>query len=94
MTTKKNASAALEAEANGTIREFEYKGQKYTVESDSQNWSVETMLAYEDGKAVSVVRAILGPEQWAQFMATKPNNKDFNNFTEDLFEQLGLSTGE
>lgn len=87
--------AALEAEAkeNNEI-EFEFGGKTYVVDKNPDNWSIETMLAFEEGKSIGVVQAMLGPQQWTKFMATRPTNKTFGEFTEKLFGALGISEGE
>lgn len=87
--------AALEAEAKSEeVAEFEYDGKKYKVDKNSENWSLDTMLAFEQGKSIGVVQAMLGPDQWTKFMSTKPTNKKFADFSERLFEVLGISPGE
>lgn len=92
MTEKK---AALEAEANeSTVRTFEFKGKEYTVDSDPEKWSLEATLAYEENRSVGALKALLGEEQWFRFMAMKPTNKDFSDFSEALFNTIGVSTGE
>ncbi len=97
MTTKK---APLEAEAKEldgettTVRTFTYKGKDFSIESDAEKWSLEAMLAYEDGKSITVMRALLGDDQWAKFMETKPTNRDFADFSEQAFNTIGVSTGE
>ena len=92
MTTNK---AALEAEATGeNVREFQYKNKTYKINGDPEQWALEAMEAYEDGKSVAMVRALLGPDQWAQFMRTRPATKDFADFLEILFKTIGVEEGE
>lgn len=87
--------AALEAEAKEqNVRTFEHNGIEFKIDADVENWSVESMLAFEENKAVSVVRSLLGADQWAKYMATKPNTKDFGELAEKLFQTVGLSAGE
>lgn len=87
--------AALEAEAtNATIREFQYRDHSYYVEGDVEEWDLTVIQAYEAGKSVAVCEALLGPKQWAQFMRTKPKNKDFGEFAEKLFATIGTTEGE
>lgn len=96
MTTKK---AALEAEAKemaeeSTVRSFMYRDIEFSIESDVDNWELEAMEAFEDGKSITVLRTLLGPEQWGKFMELKPKNKDFAEFAEKVFETVGVKTGE
>lgn len=89
-----NNAAALEAEATNTTREFDYEGKTYRVETDSENWPLEAMVAFEGGKSIGVVSSLLGEEQWDKFMKTKPKNKDFAAFAEKMFDTLGINQGE
>jgi hypothetical protein len=84
----------LEAEATGTEVTFEYLDKEYKIEGDVEEWDLEVMRAYEQGKSIAVAEALLGAKQWAQFMATKPKNKSFAKFTEKMFEALGTTEGE
>ena len=68
---------------------FEYGGASYAVGS-ADGWDVEVLEAFEDGKIVTAVRALLGVEQWARFKATKPTVGELNEFFEVAAEALGL----
>lgn len=88
------AATAQKAEAQDGSVTFEYDGIQYTVRADALD-DVETMLAFEEGKILSVVKAVLGPEQWTSFVSRKRSiSKDLADFTTVLFKALGTSTGE
>lgn len=87
--------AALEAEAEyADRREFDYKGKTYVIEGDVEEWDLEVMRAFENGKSIAIAEGLVGAKQWALFMAGKPRNKDFAAFSEALFGALGTSEGE
>lgn len=86
---------AVEAEAtNTTVRDLEFKGKTYRVDTNADNWSLDTMLNYESGKSIGVISAMLGDVQWQKFLSTKPTNKDFAELAEAVFELLGVEQGE
>lgn len=68
---------------------FEYGGNTFSV-GDAEGWDVEVLEAFEDGKVVTAVRALLGPEQWATFKAGKPTVAELNGLFEVAAEALGL----
>lgn len=87
--------AALEAEAtNSTLRQFSCDGETYTVEGEVEEWDLQVMKAYEDGKMITVAEELLGPKQWAKFMAKRPKNKNFTELTEKMFAVIGVTEGE
>lgn len=88
------AAAAQKAEAQDGSVTFDYDGNTYTVKADVLD-DLETMLLFEEGKILSTVRACIGPEQWAAFVAKKRNvSKDFSDFASAMFAALGTSVGE
>ena len=91
---RSTAAAAQKAEAQDGSVTFEFDGATYTVKADVLD-DVETMLAFEEGKILSVVKAVLGPIQWAQFVSKKRSvSKDLNDLSTVLFKALGTSAGE
>lgn len=92
--TKKVKGAKVEADIEVMPEiSYEYKGFTYHV-ATYRKWDLDAMEAFEDNKALSAVRALLGPEQWKVFKKTKPTVGDFEDFAEGLFEQTGASAGE
>lgn len=68
---------------------FKFGGESYSVGA-ADGWDVEVLEAFEDGKIVTAVRALLGADQWARFKATKPTVGELNAFFEVAAEALGL----
>ena len=67
-----------------------WRGHLFVIAADPDNWSVETTLAFEEGKAATGVRSILGPKQWAEFMKSKPVNRDMGDLFNEIAKALGL----
>lgn len=90
--TAAQKKAAAEEAANAPV-DFEYDGDQYTV-PPFKEWDLDAMEAYEDGKILSCIRAVLGDDQWKVFKAGKPKMKDFDTFCEALFAATGTTVGE
>jgi hypothetical protein len=88
MTTRKTSPAA--AEALGEAIPLTFAGIDFLVPTTS-NWPLTALLAYEDGKIATFVRALLGAEQFAAYLATSPVLSDMNEFVEALQKALGIS---
>lgn len=84
---------AVQDEAEGTPTvTIESNGVMLTFPSDFDDWPVETVLAFEEGKVATAIRAAAGPEQWAALMAKAPVKRDLQEIFERLGEALGLGT--
>ena len=90
-TDHKKPAAQIEAEG-GAATDVVWRGHTFTVDADPDNWAVETTLAFEEGKAASGIRSILGPKQWAEFMKSKPVNRDMGDLFNEIAKALGLET--
>lgn len=87
-------TAQTEATAGGTA-DLDYGGHTYTVPATTDEWAIDTMEAFEDGKAVAAARAILGRKQFAEFKQRHNTLKQFNEFCDLLSVQYGFkSAGE
>lgn len=80
----------VKAEALSETVSFEYDGETFTVGNDAQDWDLEVLEAFEDGKIVAAVRGLLGPDGWAQFKSKPRTVRDLNAFFETAAEALGL----
>lgn len=91
-TTKKAAGKpAVQAEAEGDATAVvKWRGHEFTVALDADDWPVELLVAFEDGRVAAAVRAALGPAQWSTFMRTKPRTRDLSELYDALATALGL----
>jgi hypothetical protein len=76
------------AEATKVRPAFTFDGVKYSVDN-TMDWDLEVLEAVEDDKIVSIVRALLGPDQWAKFKAKPRKVADLN----DLFQAIAKAVG-
>lgn len=76
------------SEATKSKITFTFDGEKYTI-APTAEWDITVLEAVEDGKTVSLVRAILGDKQWEQFKAKPRKVEDLNK----LFEAISKATG-
>lgn len=67
---------------------FDYDGVTYTV-PDADEWSLDALEAYEDGKVATLIREILGSAQWATFKSKPRKIADLNGLFEAAQEALG-----
>ena len=87
-------AAQLEAEGVPTV-DIVWRDHTFTIGSDADDYPVEVVLAFEDGHNVTALRGLLGPEQWATFMATKPVRRDISALFDTINTVLGYgSVGE
>lgn len=74
------------------VVEIEHNGVTYTIPADADDWTVETTLAFEEGKAMSGIRGVLGPKQWATYLKSKPVNADARDLFDKIAEAVGMET--
>lgn len=65
---------------------------KFTIAADVADWDVDALEAFEDGKAAAAVRAVLGPQQWAEFKKTKPKTRDLAAVSDAIASAMGFET--
>lgn len=71
-----------------------WRDRTFTVPAQTA-WTVETWEALEDGRFVALMRALLGPEQWAEFKASNPPPvlADMSALTDAIATASGFSGG-
>jgi len=87
MTSKKTAATA--AEATSSDVEVVYGDLTFSV-PPTDDWPYTALVAFEDGKVASFVRAILGEEQHSEYLATNPKVRDFQGLVKAIQEALGI----
>lgn len=91
-TPQDHLPPAAQAEAEGTTTlTIEWRGHQFTIPASIEDASVDTLEAFENGKAVAAVRGILGPEQFASFKAKhSPTVRDLQSLMEPIAKAMGL----
>ena len=69
--------------------EVEFDGEVYEIPADPIDWEVSTTEAFEQGKVVTAIRQLLGPEQWKAVSAKRYRNRQFR----ELFDLLAEAGG-
>lgn len=86
------SAAQIEAEGVET-GEVKWRAHTFTaLVKDPDDWPVEVTMAFEEGKAATGVRLMLGKEQWAELMKDKPRNRDLGELFDAIAETFGLET--
>lgn len=81
--------AAVKAETIDAKLTFTFDGEKYVI-TTPKKWDIEVTEAFEDGKAVSAARTILGPEQWSRFKSKPRNTEDLGALYDAMTPVLGI----
>lgn len=84
----KKTAAQREAEGIDEV-EVEFDGEIYEIAADPIDWEVSTTEAFEQGKVVTAIRQLLGPEQWKAVSAKRYRNRQFR----ELFDLLAEAGG-
>lgn len=84
----KKTAAQREAEGIDEV-EVEFDGEIYEIAADPIDWKVSTTEAFEQGKVVTAIRQLLGPEQWKTLSAKRYRNRQFR----ELFDLLAEAGG-
>ena len=88
-TDHKKSAAQIEAEGVTTVT-VECNGVHLGFPTDVDDWPVESVLAFEEGKVAVALRGVVDPRQWADLMATRPLKRDLVRIFDQLAESLGM----
>jgi len=78
---------ADDAPPRGRVVTVDYEGQTYTYDLDKV--TISALEDYDDGKYIRAVRAILGPDQWAEYKSRHPLGVDLDRFIAALLAAAG-----
>ncbi|PPJ31912.1 hypothetical protein C5E45_33005 [Nocardia nova] len=84
----KKTAAQREAEGIETA-EVEFDDVIYSIPVDPVDWPLDATEAFEQGKAITAIRGLLGEKQWRVVRSKGYRNKDFN----ELFNLLAKAGG-
>lgn len=87
MSDNTNRNAARAA-AQGKKITLTFKGKSYTV-APPEEWDIDTLEKFEDGKVIGATRAVLGERQWAAFKSTSNKIGDVG----ELMDAIAKATG-
>lgn len=78
-----------ESEATEQPSTIQWRGLTFTV-PPSDDWSVEALRAFEDGRAATAVSLVVGKAEWAAFEATRPKIRDFKALADEFARVAGF----
>ncbi|MFE7113940.1 hypothetical protein ACFU99_00725 [Streptomyces sp. NPDC057654] len=86
---KKNTTAK-KAEATDSPTEIEFQGLTLMVQA-KKKLPLDLLEAIEDDRGeVQIIRAILGPDQWATFKTLNPTIEDFEDLATRVADAAGF----
>lgn len=83
-----NRNAARTA-AQGRKVTLTFDGKTYTV-SPPEEWDLDTLENFEDGKVIAATRAILGERQWATFKSVPRKIADVGELMDAIAKAAGV----
>lgn len=72
------------------LASIEFEGANYTIPA-ADEWPVDALIAYEDGKIATLLRELLGTEQWGRFTKTPRKVSDLTALFKEI--EKGLDAG-
>lgn len=78
------------SEAKGEPAVVEFRGHKFTVAREMDDWSVDLLESIEEGKSVGIVRGALGPWQWDVVRSMHLKVRDLNELAQGITSALGF----
>ncbi|WP_410877357.1 hypothetical protein [Nocardia sp. A7] len=87
------ARSAVEREARGVeTAAVDYDGETYEIPADVLDWSLDATIAFEEGRAVTAMRTLLGPKQFRTLMSKGYTNREFQALFDLLAKAGGFET--
>lgn len=72
-----------------TVVVVKFNGEEYTLDSDRNKIPFEALEAFEDGRPIAFIRAMLGKD-YARLKKTVKSVADFNDFMDAVLEAVGV----
>lgn len=89
-----NESRKSEAE-NAKAAVVEFRGHKFEIPTDINEWPLELHEALEDGRELAIIRSAFGPTQWAIVRSLGLKTPDINELANAVTKAWGfVNTGE
>lgn len=78
-----------EAEDDETV-DLNFRGTKFTVPADQEEWPILAVQAFANGRNIDAVQHLLGPRQWALYVTKFGKKRDFDAFAELIADVFGF----
>lgn len=69
--------------------DVDFDGHTYTIPA-SEDWDLDVLDYWEQGKVVAMLRALLGPEDWKEFRSKPRSVKHASDFFSEIQKAGGL----
>lgn len=83
------ATTAAKAEARDETLSFRFENVTYRI-APADEWDLDALEAFEDGKVATFLRSVLGADQWAKFRAKPRKVTDLTALAEAMQKAMGL----
>lgn len=84
-------SEARQNEVQGNKGVLEFRGHKFEVELDQNEWSLDLMESIEEGKSVGICRGALGPAQWRVVKEMNLKVRDLTELANKIAAAMGFA---
>lgn len=85
----KKSAAQREADGDATV-EIVFRGEKFRVAADMDDWHVLAVQAFSRGRNIDAIEMLLGPRQWARYLTKFSKKRDFDEFAELVAIRFGF----
>lgn len=88
MSNKQRAEAAGKASTPGAGLSVQWRGKRFTLPR-AEDFPLEALEAEEDGKHLTALRLILGPDQYTTWRGLASTAADAEEFSAAVMKELG-----
>lgn len=85
-----NTEASRLNEATSSTASFEFRGEKFTVSLNRDEWTLDFLESMEEDKAAGIIRGALGPDQWRLVRSMDLKVKDAEELTDLIAKAMGF----
>lgn len=69
-----------------------YKGKDYRLPDTPDDWDLDTLEAFEEGRALAAVHGILGDKSYASIKAQGAKVRDLDSIMDQIAKAYGFET--
>lgn len=88
MADNETPDIALAEQARGEAVTVVFDGETYTLPV-KEDWDIAILEAAEEGRVSTIMRLLLGPEQYAKFRSRHTKIRELNAFAEAIMARYG-----
>lgn len=92
--SKDETKPAAKAETEGGTVPVTWRGVSLRVPATQDDWPMAAGEAFEEGRNIAFVKALLGPKQWAKVESQVQILRDLGDLGDTILKALGFDPGE